>query len=122
MFVPAFLVLSFNFIKKPVISALWYAILAHFLLQPFSNAAIIVSSAFLAISFSSIRYYMAIVSPAPMILSLVLCLLNYAEYFIYFFITAVIWSILCIIALIVTLRMSKGIYYIDPVTGIMYKK
>ena len=121
MFVPAYQVFAFNFVKRHVISALWYAALVHLLFEPFSTAAILISSAFIAISLWEIRFYMAIASPVPMIASVILSYLHYQSVFPYIAIAGCIWLILCIIALIVTLRLNKNIYYIDPVTNIMYK-
>ena len=121
MFVPAWQVLPFTFVKRPIVCALWYAVLAHLIFEPFSTTAIIVSSAVLAISFFNIRFFLAILSPIPMIISIVIVHSKYPDLFYIFLIAGIIWSILCIIAAVVTYRTAKNIYYIDPVTNIMYK-
>lgn len=122
MFVPASQVFCFNLIKRPVVSALWYAVLVHFIFEPFSTAAIIISSLLLAVSCFSIRYYLAIFSPVPMIISIILCASHYPGALPYICFFAAVWLILYIIAMVVTIRTAKNEYYIDPSTGIMYKR
>ena len=122
MFVPAFQVFCFNFIKRPIISALWYAVFVHFIFEPFSTTAILISSALLAISFFSIRFFMAIGSPIPLIITAILCNMKFPDAFPYILILSAIWMILYLIAMVVTVKNAKGIYYIDNTTGIMYKR
>lgn len=122
MFVPVYQVFAFNFVKRPIISALWYAVLVHFILEPFSTAAILISSAILAISFFAVRFYMAIGSPIPMVITIILCNSKIPHLFTYILIAAAVWMIFYIIAMFVTFKNGKGEYYIDEFTNAMYKR
>ena len=122
MFVPAWQVLCFTSVKRPIICALWYAFCIHLLTEPLCSSAIVISSIFLAISFFSVRFYMAIASPIPMLISLYLNSTKYPSIFLYVLIASAIWTFIYIVSWVVTYRNSKNIYYIDPVTNIMYKR
>ena len=98
-------------VRTPVISALWYAVLVHLLLQPFSTLAIIISSAIIAISVLRMNsFYFGLFSIVPMIVSLVLSYINYQSAFAIFAIFGLLWTILWIIFLIVKVRLSQRRY------------
>ena len=113
MRISTFLSSPYWIVRSPVISALWYAVLAHLLLQPFSTVAIIVSSAFIAISVLRMNgLYMGLLSPVPMIISLVLLYLNYPQNtFLIFAIVGVLWTICWIIFVVVMIRLGHDRYY-----------
>ena len=117
MYVSNFHVFSFNAIKRPVISALWYALLVHLLFQPFSTISIILSSLLLGISFYKIRFFIGLLSPIPMAISLFLLWRDYNNYFPYFVIISLLWMIVYYTAIIVWRRLTKGVYEISPITN-----
>ena len=119
MFVSAWKVLPFNFIKKPIISALWYAVLIHLIFEPFSATSILISSAIIAISFLGIRFYMALLSPLPLIVSVVLCVNNYSSALPVIAICAGIWMIIYLIAVFTLYHLTANHYYIEEGTNIM---
>lgn len=101
-------------VRAPVVSALWYAVLVHLLLEPFSTLAIIISSAIIAISVLRMNsVYFGLLSPVPMIISLVLLYLNYPQNtFTIFAIVGALWSVLWIIFMIVFVRLVQKRYHL----------
>ena len=99
--VPVFRVFCFNVIKKPIICALWYAVLIHIIFEPLSTTSILISSAILALSIWAIRFFFAVLSPIPMIASVVISIVNHFEtsVLIVLLFFAIIWTILYVIAL-----------------------
>ena len=118
-YVPAFQVLPFNFIKKPVVSALWYSALSVLLIEN-QTASYIVGFLFLVLSFTQLRFYLAIGSILPMIASVILCFIHRTQSFaIGITIVAAIWLVCWSIALFVTIKLAKGDYEIKPVSNKM---
>ena len=117
-YVPAAQVLPFNFIKKPIISALWYSALSVLLIQN-DTISYLIGTAFFILSFTQFRFYLAIGSIIPMIAVVVLCFINAFSYAPYVAIAGIVWLICWITALIVTVRLAKGIYEILPVSNKM---
>lgn len=118
-YVPASQVLPFNFIKKPIISAIWYSALSVLLIEN-QTVSFIVGFVFLALSFTQARFYLAIGSILPMIAVVVLCFTQKTQSFaIAAAAVAIIWFVCWIIALTVTLKLAKGDYEIMPVSNKM---
>ena len=101
-------------VRAPVISALWYAVLTHLLFQPFSAAAILVSSAIIAVSVLRMNsLYFGSLSPVPMIISIILFFVNYPQSTaLIFLILGALWTVLWIIFMVVMIRLGKKRYFI----------
>lgn len=119
VYVPAIQVLPFSLIKKPIISALWYSVLSELLIQN-GTIAFIVGFVFLVLSFTQLRFALAIGSLLPMIASAILCFIHKTLPFaIGVTVVAVIWLVCWIIALVVTVKVAKGDYEIMPASNRM---
>ena len=101
-------------VRAPVISALWYAVLTHLLLQPFSTAAILVSSAIIAISVLRMNsFYLGLLSPVPMIISVIMLFVNYPQNTaLIFLILGILWAVCWIVFLVVMIRLGHNRYHI----------
>lgn len=117
--VPTFQVFCFNFIKKPIISALWYAVLVYTLMLDSTTIPLIIGFVILMLSFTQLRLYFAILSPVPCIVEIILAYNLARDYFIIFLVVGIIWMILYSVGMFVWHRIAKGIYVLDPVTNVL---
>lgn len=113
MRISGFLSGPYWFVRSPVISALWYAVLSHLFLEPFSTVSIIVSSLIFAFSVLYMNsFYLGLLSPIPMIASLVLFYLNYPQnIFTVSVIVGLLWLICWIIFMVVMYRLGRDRYH-----------
>ena len=120
MFVPAWKVLCFNFVKKPIISALWYAFLAYTVFIKSDFLGYVVGVAFLLLSFTGLRFHLGLLSPIPCIAELIVCR-NVLEptFCNVLTVAGVVWLVIYAVCIHVLLRLSKGVYEIDPLTNEM---
>lgn len=118
-YVPAALVFPFNFIKKPVISALWYSALSVMLIED-DTVSCLAGFVLLLLSFTQARFYLAIGSVLPMIAVVVLGFVQMTQPFaIAIAAIGAVWLICWIVALTVTLKLAKGEYEIMLVSNRM---
>ena len=118
-YVPAYQVLPFSFIKKPIISALWYSALSVLLIEN-QTVSYIVGFLFFVLSFTQLRFYFAIGSVLPMIATVILSFVHRSQSFaIGVTVAAAIWLVCWIIALVVTVKLAKGDYEIMPASNKM---
>ena len=115
MRISGFLSGPYWFIRLPVVSAVWYVILTHLLLQPFSTIAIIVSSAIIAFSVIKMNgFYLGMLSPIPMTISLIYLHFNYDQITTFrFAVGGFLWIVCWIIFMIVMVRLGHDRYYFD---------
>ena len=121
MFVPSWQVYPFNFIKKPFVSGLWYTILVYLIFNPITFLSTALAILFLLFSFTPYRFHLAMFSPIPCIISIVLSWIKLVSPYPFFVtIAGIVWLVMYFIAIfIVNARLNLGQYVISPVTNRM---
>lgn len=71
------------------------------------------------VSFLNIRFYMGLLSPLPLIATVILSIMNYPSIVPIIAICAVIWMIIYIIALHTWHELTIGHYVISPISNTM---
>jgi len=121
MFVPAWQVIPFNMIKKPFFSSLWYSVLVYTIWDPKETLPTVLGIAFLLLSFTKFRFFLAMLSPLPCIAAVILSWQHLVHpYPIIITVAGIIWLIMYVISMfIVNARLNLGQYVISPVTNRM---
>jgi len=118
--VPNWQVFCFKTIKKPFVSSLWFSLLVYTIWNPSEVLPTLLGLAFLSLSFTSVRLYFAILSPIPMIATVILSFSvhnNTVRTIIVIF--AIIWSVLYIIGMYVWRNIATKRYVLSPVSNIL---
>jgi membrane-bound ClpP family serine protease len=122
-YVPAWHVFSFNIIKKPFISSLWYVLLVYTIFNPSDFLPTAIGIVLLILSFTGARFFLAILSPIPCIAEIIVS----RNIFIdakptIILIVGIIWLVIYTIAMVVWHHLAIGKYEILPVSNKMVKK
>lgn len=115
-------VFCYKFIKKPFFSSLWYSALVYTIWNPSETLPTVLGILFLILSFTPIRFYLAILSPIPMIATVVLAFGVFNNtLLLIILIAAALWTIIYIVAMIVWRKIFTGEYVLSPVSNVLIK-
>ena len=118
--VPNWQVFSFKFIKMPFFSSFWFSALVYTIWNPSETLPTVLGIIFLVLSFTKARFFMAILSPLPLIATVILSFSVYIpSYRIGIIVLAVIWMIFYSIAMMVWKRIANEKYVLSPATRVL---
>ena len=122
-YVPAYQVFSFNLIKKPFLSSLWYVLLVYTVFNPSDILPTVLGIILLILSFTNVRFYLGILSPIPCVAEMIIS----RNVFIdskptIILVAGIVWLIIYVIAMFVWHHCVVGKYEILPVSNKMVKK
>ena len=122
-YVPALQVFSFNIIKKPFFSSIWYVMLCYTIWNPSETLPSILGILLLILSFTSARFILGVLSPIPCIATMILARNAFTNSIpSVIMIAGIVWLVIYAIAMFVWHHLTVGIYEILPVSNKMVKK
>lgn len=114
-------VFCFRNFKRPIISALWYVLLCYTIWNPSEILPSILSIVFLLITLTPLRIILAALSPVPCIAEMILSFSVFIDIKpTIILIAGILWLIIWLIGVGVWRNIVKGIYVLDPMTGVLF--